>query len=191
MGDTRAMAGGVAARARPAAGKDAEAYRGRDPRLLGGYLAVLGVQHRGPIDGGHGCRGLVGPSVARSRELVTVTLGAHMLSRTLSKGAVISPIKVPFAHDARAAGPAEVHKEVRHSSQHHWDPKKQKDSSDKLAEGGGPRNAGPSAKGVDANACGKHLLDVARRVDIRGRSTMDKPELVDAVKEHNRRAPAK
>jgi len=45
----------------------------------------------------------------------------------------------------------------------------------------------PSAEGVDANASKKHLLDIARRLDVRGRSTMDKPELVEAIKKHNRR----
>ena len=69
----------------------------------------------------------------------------------------------------------------------HWEPKEQRGPSDKLAEGGGPRNTGPSAEGVDANASKKHLLDVARRLDVRGRSTMSKSELVDAIKKANRR----
>lgn len=69
----------------------------------------------------------------------------------------------------------------------HWEPKKQRGPSDKLAQGGGPRNSGPSAEGVDANASKKHLLDVARRLDIHGRSTMNKSDLVDAIKKHNRR----
>jgi cation transport regulator ChaB len=70
----------------------------------------------------------------------------------------------------------------------HWEPKERKGPSDELAEGGGPRNAGRSAEGVDANASKKHLLDVARRLDVPGRSTMKKAELVDAIKKHNRRA---
>lgn len=69
----------------------------------------------------------------------------------------------------------------------HWEAKKQRGPSDKRAERGGPHNTGPSAEGVDANATKKHLLDVARRLDISGRSTMNKPELVDAIKKHNRR----
>jgi cation transport regulator ChaB len=69
----------------------------------------------------------------------------------------------------------------------HWEPKSQKGPSDELAEGGGPRNTGRSAEGVDANASKKHLLDVARRLDVRGRSTMNKSELVDAIKKANRR----
>jgi cation transport regulator ChaB len=79
---------------------------------------------------------------------------------------------------------------VKHSFEKvgdHWEPKEEKGPSDKLAEGGGPRNTGPSAEGVDANASKKHLLDVARRLKVRGRSTMTKSELVEAIKKHNRR----
>ncbi|WP_459984581.1 Rho termination factor N-terminal domain-containing protein, partial [Mycobacterium avium] len=63
--------------------------------------------------------------------------------------------------------------------------------SDPRARSGGPRASGASAEGVDANASKKHLLDVARRLDVRGRSTMTKSELVDAIKKHNRRARAR
>jgi cation transport regulator ChaB len=70
----------------------------------------------------------------------------------------------------------------------HWEPKKQKGPSDKRAQRGGLRNPIPSAEGVDANASKRHLLDVARRLDVHGRSTMNKSELVDAIKKSNRRA---
>ncbi|MGB8211871.1 MAG: ChaB family protein [Mycobacterium sp.] len=68
-----------------------------------------------------------------------------------------------------------------------WIPKKRKGPSDRRAERGGLHNPIPSAEGVDANASKKHLLDVARRLDIPGRSTMGKSELVDAIMKHNRR----
>jgi cation transport regulator ChaB len=68
-----------------------------------------------------------------------------------------------------------------------WLPKKKKGPSDKRAERGGLNNPVPSAEGVDANASKKHLLDIARRLDIPGRSTKDKSELVDAIKKHNRK----
>jgi cation transport regulator ChaB len=67
-----------------------------------------------------------------------------------------------------------------------WLPKKKRGPSDKRAERGGLNNPTPSAEGVDANASKKHLLDIARRLDIAGRSSMDKSELVDAIKKHNR-----
>jgi cation transport regulator ChaB len=62
---------------------------------------------------------------------------------------------------------------------------------DARAERGGLHNPIPSEEGVDANASKKHLLDVARRLDIPGRSTMDKSDLVDAIKKHNRQARGK
>ena len=69
-----------------------------------------------------------------------------------------------------------------------WERKRRKGPSDARAERGGLHNPIPSAEGVDANASKRHLLEIARRLDVRGRSTMDKSELVDAIKKHNRRA---
>lgn len=69
----------------------------------------------------------------------------------------------------------------------HWEPKEQKGPSDELAKSGGPHASGESAEGVDANASKKHLLDVARRLGVQGRSTMNKADLVEAIKKHNRR----
>jgi cation transport regulator ChaB len=73
----------------------------------------------------------------------------------------------------------------------HWEPKAEKGPSDSRARSGGPNPKGTSAEGVDANASKKHLVDVARRLDIRGRSTMSKTELVSAIKKANRRATAR
>ncbi|BBX44043.1 ChaB family protein [Mycobacterium cookii] len=68
-----------------------------------------------------------------------------------------------------------------------WERKPHKGPSDKRAERGGLNNPIPSDEGVDANASKRHLLDIARRLDVRGRSTMAKSELVEAIKNHNRR----
>lgn len=73
----------------------------------------------------------------------------------------------------------------------HWEPKSQKGPSDSRARSGGPNPRGKSAEGVDANASKKHLVEVARRLDISGRSTMSKDELVSAIKKANRRATAR
>ena len=48
-----------------------------------------------------------------------------------------------------------------------------------------------TAGGVDANASKKHLQEVARELDIRGRSTMTKDELVEAIGRANDRASAR
>ncbi len=49
----------------------------------------------------------------------------------------------------------------------------------------------PTAGGVDARAPLSHLRDVARRLDIPGRSKMDRDGLVEAIQKANARATAK
>jgi len=70
----------------------------------------------------------------------------------------------------------------------HWEKKDQPGPSDDRAKSGGPNPSGDTAEGVNANASKKHLVDVARRLDIPGRSTMTKDDLVDAIEKANRRA---
>jgi len=72
----------------------------------------------------------------------------------------------------------------------HWEPKEHKGPSDPQAEGGRDTNR-PTAGGVDANASKKHLADVARRLEIRGRSRMTKDQLVEAIQKANDRISAK
>ncbi len=101
------------------------------------------------------------------------------------------------AHDAGAEqyGDAErahrvAYSALKHSYEKvgdHWEEKEQRGPSDERAESGGPNPEGESAEGVDANASKKHLVDLARRLDIAGRSTMTKDELVEAIKKANRR----
>ena len=69
----------------------------------------------------------------------------------------------------------------------HWEPKAKRGPSDERAKSGGPNAKGRTAEGVDANASKSHLMDIARRLDISGRSTMSKDELVTAIKKANRR----
>jgi len=68
----------------------------------------------------------------------------------------------------------------------HWERKDGKGPSDDQAAGGRGSNAG-TAEGVDANATKQHLRDVARRLDVPGRSRMNKSELVEAIMQANRR----
>ena len=75
---------------------------------------------------------------------------------------------------------------VKHSYEKvgdHWEPKDEKGPSD-----GGP---GDNAGGVDANATKKHLYEVAQRLGVEGRSTMDKDELVEAIDKANQRETAR
>lgn len=74
---------------------------------------------------------------------------------------------------------------VKHSYEKvgdHWEPKPEAGPSD----GGRGDNAG----GVDRNASKKHLYEIAKRLDVPGRSTMDKDELVEAIDRANRRETA-
>jgi cation transport regulator ChaB len=67
----------------------------------------------------------------------------------------------------------------------HWERKAQKGPSDEAAET--PGRGGETAGGVDANASKAHLYDIAKRLDIEGRSQMSKDELVDAIQRANAR----
>jgi hypothetical protein len=71
----------------------------------------------------------------------------------------------------------------------HWEPKEEKGPSDEQSAKGGAGTSRqyPSAEGVDANASKRHLQELARRLDISGRSSMNKGELVDAIEKANRR----
>ncbi|WP_435770014.1 ChaB family protein [Nocardioides sp. SYSU DS0651] len=76
----------------------------------------------------------------------------------------------------------------------HWEPKDEKGPSDKQAAKGGAaarKSSSKTAGGVDANATKDHLMDLARKADIHGRSKMNKDELVDALRKANNRKTAK
>ncbi len=66
----------------------------------------------------------------------------------------------------------------------HWEPKEKRGPSDKRAEQG-IRSSEPTAGGVDANASKDHLYKLAKELDVKGRSKMDKDELVKALQKAN------
>lgn len=102
-----------------AARREADVYRGDNPRPLGGYLAVLGV-YCAMVAVATLLAAVTGrrlPTQWRVQDLITVTLGTHKLSRTLTKDAVTSPLRAPFTRYADTGGPAEVNEEVRRESQ--------------------------------------------------------------------------
>ncbi len=76
----------------------------------------------------------------------------------------------------------------------HWEPKAEKGPSDDRAARSAPdgsASGGATAGGVDARASKKHLYEIARRLEVPGRSRMDKAELVDAIDRANRRETAR
>ena len=88
---------------------------------------------------------------------------------------------------------------VKHSFEKvgdHWEPKEggRKGPSDEQAAKGAAAAREPStstAGGVDANASKAHLLELAKKADIRGRSRMTKGELVEALQKANDKATRK
>jgi hypothetical protein len=72
----------------------------------------------------------------------------------------------------------------------HWEPKATPGPSDTRAAGGADTDAA-TAGGVDARASKAHLYELARRLEVHGRSRMSKAELVAALQKANDRATAK
>ena len=66
----------------------------------------------------------------------------------------------------------------------HWEAKERSGPSDARAAGD---SSADTAGGVDANASKQHLYDIAKKLDIGGRSSMTKDELVDAIRKANDR----
>ena len=91
------------------------------------------------------------------------------------------------AHQVAFASLKHTHEKVGD----HWEPKAENGPSDEQAARGNRSGNLPTAGGVDANASKKHLQDLARRLDVKGRSKMDKDGLAHAIKKANDRATAK
>ena len=73
----------------------------------------------------------------------------------------------------------------------HWELKDEYGHSDARAEEGGSDSDTPTAGGVDANASKKHLYELATRMQIKGRSSMTKSQLVEALQRANSRESAR
>ena len=132
------------------------------------------------------------PKVTKSRKAKESELPS-----TLQKSEDKAKRTFAKAHDAAADEYGEgerahrvAYSALKHSYEKvgdHWEKKDKRGPSDERAESGGPQAKGDTAEGVDANASKKHLVDLARRLDIAGRSKMTKDELVTEIKKANRR----
>ena len=76
----------------------------------------------------------------------------------------------------------------------HWEPKAKRGPSDPQDAKSGPaarRGRGTTPGGVDAYSSKVHLMEVAKRLDVKGRSRMKKDELVAAIDKANRTTSAR
>ena len=97
------------------------------------------------------------------------------------------------SYDDEGRANATAYASLKHSYEKvgdHWERKDEPGPSDERAEEGG-LNDKESAGGVDAKATKVHLLGIARRLNVKGRSSMTKAELVDAIDKANVKATAK
>lgn len=98
--------------------EEAQEYCNGSERPLSGYVFIMTVFAA--------VVGLVGLTAALTRrglprqippyDLALITVGTHKLSRTLSKGAVTSPLRAPFTRYRGTGGPAEVMEDARDSN---------------------------------------------------------------------------
>jgi hypothetical protein len=101
-----------------AARDEADAYRHGEDRPLEGYVLVMAV-FAALVAGATGlaaARGRRLPDGIGPWDLLLITAGTHKLARTLSKDAVTSPLRVPFARYSSTGGPAEVMEDARTAS---------------------------------------------------------------------------
>ncbi|MEV4313885.1 ChaB family protein [Actinocrispum sp. NPDC049592] len=76
----------------------------------------------------------------------------------------------------------------------HWERKeggRRGPSDEQAARGVGAKQVRETAGGVDTNASKQHLYELAKKLGVRGRSSMSKDELAKAIQKANDRATAK
>lgn len=70
----------------------------------------------------------------------------------------------------------------------HWEPKEGGRKGPSDSQSARPRGqGGRSGEGVDEKASKEHLYRIAKRLDVPGRSSMDKKQLLEAIRKANRR----
>lgn len=98
--------------------REAETYRNGNDRPLGGYVAAMSV-YTGVVTGLTllGRRlGFRAPEKITPWDVALLGIATHRVTRTITKDAVVSPIRAPFTVYGGLQGPAELHEEVRTDS---------------------------------------------------------------------------
>jgi hypothetical protein len=98
--------------------REATTYRNGADRPLSGYLAAMGV-YASAVAGLTllGRRlGLRPPKSISPWDVALLGIATHRVTRTVSKDAVVSPIRAPFTTYSGRQGPGELHEEVRTDS---------------------------------------------------------------------------
>jgi hypothetical protein len=98
---------------------EADTYRRDNPRPLSGYLVVLAIYSAlvAVTSAVAVATGRRLPERWHVQDLITVSMGTHKLSRTLTKDAVTSPLRAPFTYYSGTGGPAEVQEGSRQAGQ--------------------------------------------------------------------------
>lgn len=127
--------------------------------------------------------------------------GWEVLPRTLRRSTAKAQRTWVKAHDAAAETYGEGRRAhqtafaaLKHSFEKvcdHWEAKRRRGPSDEQAHRGAGKPETETAGGVDASASRSHLYEIAKRLDVRGRSTMTKQQLVDALQRVNERRTAR
>lgn len=95
--------------------KEAEEYGGGTGQPVGSHAVMLGIYFAllavGTLLARAAGREL--PDEVSVKDLVTMALGTHKISRAITKESVTSPLRAPFTEHAGQAGPAEVMDEPR------------------------------------------------------------------------------
>ena len=95
--------------------EEAEEYGGGTGQPVGSHAVMLGIYFAllavGTLLARSAGREL--PDEVSVKDLVTMALGTHKISRAITKESVTSPLRAPFTEHAGQAGPAEVMDEPR------------------------------------------------------------------------------
>ena len=98
--------------------REAETYRNGADRPLAGYVAAMGV-YAGAVTALTvlGRRlGFRAPQQITPWDVALVGFATHRVTRTITKDAVVSPVRAPFTTYGGLQGPAELHEEARTDS---------------------------------------------------------------------------